>query len=329
MDWLRLIRWKNLLIVFFTQLLVWYCLIDYPGDLLVGVTLFDFLPVGASTVLIAAAGYIINDYFDIKIDIINRPEKVVIAKLIPLRAAIIAHVLLNLLALALVYPLATRHGHPEWMLVQAVCIVLLWFYSTHFKRQLLTGNIVVSILAALTVLVLQVYKPELQGVTKVPVLRQAIPAEWILFGYAFFAFMLTWMRETVKDMEDVKGDADQGCKTLPITMGLEFTAQFVRVLGAFTLLILGIASIFVFKRGYVYLGFYTTLGVILPLLWLTFTLGKVNTTAYFAIASRWLKIIMIAGICSLIVYHFSNNYTLETNSTGFPVAPQKAAHGNG
>ncbi len=326
MDWLRLIRWKNLLIVFFTQLLVWYCLI-YRKESFMGLffTTLDFLPLGVSTVLIAAAGYIINDYFDIKIDIINRPDKVVIEKRIPLRAAIIAHVLLNAFSLALVFPLAIRHGHPEWMGVQVLCIALLWFYSTHFKRQLLSGNIVVSLLAASTVIVLDVYSPAIRGVEKRVVgaggPAAAIDPVWILYGYAFFAFMLTWMREIVKDMEDVKGDAEQGCNTLPIKTGLEFTAQFVRVLGAFTLLILGAASIFVFKMGYVYLGIYTTLAVLLPLLWLTFTLGKVNTTAYFAIASRWLKIIMIAGICSLIVYHFSNNYTLETNSTGFPVAP--------
>ena len=118
--------------------------------------------------------------------------------------------------------------------------------------------------------------------------------------------MLTWMRETVKDMEDVRGDAEEGCNTLPIKMGLEFTAQFVRVLGAFTLLILGAASIYVFKMGYTYLGIYATVAVIAPLLWLTFTLGSVNSSDYFARASRWLKMIMLSGICTLIIYHISN-----------------------
>ena len=158
MDWLRLIRWKNLLIVFFTQLLVWYCLIHLSDDFWGWLTFFDFLPLGASTALIAAAGYIINDYFDIKIDVINRPDKVVIEKRIPLRAAIIAHSLLNAFAIALVLPLAWKHHHPEWLLLQVAghhtAVVL--FY-THFKRQLLTGNLLVSLLAALTVLVLQVY----------------------------------------------------------------------------------------------------------------------------------------------------------------------------
>ena len=304
----QLIRWRNLIIVFLTQWFIWQCVIHPMVDWNMGavfLTPVHFLLLSFSTLLIAAAGYIINDYFDVKIDVINRPQKVIVDKIISRRAAILWHSFFNVTGFLLAIYLARKLDNYYVVLIQLTCTLLLWFYSTHFKRQLLTGNIVVSILAALTVLVLQVYKPELKGDTKLIMQQQAISPDWILYGYAFFAFMLTWMREIVKDMEDVKGDAEQGCKTLPIKMGLEFTAQFVRVLGAFTLLVLGAASIFVFKLGYIYLGIYTALGVILPLLWLTFTLGRVNTTTYFAIASRWLKIIMIAGICSLIVYHFS------------------------
>src|SRR5690606_14241475 len=110
--------------------------------------------VSASTVMIAGAGYIINDYFDIRIDNINRPEKMVLERTIPRRMAIIMHTALNLIALFLAGLVARKAGNYSWLLLQLCCTLLLWFYSTHFKRQFATGNIVVSLLTALTIVTL-------------------------------------------------------------------------------------------------------------------------------------------------------------------------------
>ncbi len=311
-NWLRLIRWKNLLIVFFTQLVVWYCLIYDSGNFWRFGAIADFLPLAGSTVLIAAAGYIINDYFDIKIDIINRPGKVVLEKKIPLKAAILAHVILNIAGLALAASVALGAHHLEWVMLQVICIALLWFYSTHFKRQFITGNIVVAILTALAVIVLAVYEPAMNEVHMkrniLSIHLQPIKPDWILYCYAFFAFMLTWMREIVKDMEDFIGDAEQGCVTMPIKMGLQFSAIFAQVLGGITLASLVVITGYLVQHANLILAAYTVAFIVAPLAWWCYFVSRTHTTAHYHVASRWLKIIMISGICSLIVYHFTNNY---------------------
>jgi len=320
MAWLRLIRWKNLLIVFLTQLLAWWCVIlpvqyhfssaqhiRQPALL----TPVHFAYICISTILIAAAGYIINDYFDIKIDAINRPEKVVLEKQIPRRLAILSHSFLNVIALILAGIVARSGGHYEWLLLQLSCTVLLWFYSTHFKRQFMTGNVLVALLTALTIITLIVYEPAIRVYSDRPAFldipelqhRYLLPNPlWVLIVYAFFAFVLTWMREIVKDMEDFKGDAEQGCITMPIKWGLQRSGRFAQRLGWAAVAMLTIVAFkLVFSRCYM-LGIYTAAGIIAPLIWWILQLNKNATTRHYHNASRWLKIIMVLGIVSLIIY---------------------------
>lgn len=328
-NWLGLIRYKNLLIVFLTQLLVWYCLL-YGNSTAVNYALKggrDWIPggngvnrvdnfiyillLGGSTVCIAAAGYIINDYFDLKIDIINRPEKMILEKRIPLRTAIIAHTLLNIIGFGMAAVLARAAGHYEWLLIQLTCTVLLWFYSTHFKRQFVTGNVVVALLTALTVVVLLVYSPimwffiDYKPTISFPDGASMINPLWMCYGYTFFAFVTTWMREIVKDMEDYKGDAEEGCVTMPIKMGLGFSVQFTQALGIIAILALAFACGYLFVHNLVVMGTYLTAIILAPLVWWCFYLAKKNTVAHYHDASKWLKVIMVAGISSLIVYYFS------------------------
>ena len=332
MNWLRLIRWKNLLIVFATQFLVWYCLIygsqvmfykslyeaGQPGHIsmqgLMSLPYFiTFIFVSLSTLCITAAGYIINDYFDIKIDIINRPDKVVLDKIIPLRTAIIAHVILNVAGIVLALAVASRFHHYEWLALQVVCINLLWFYSTHFKKQYITGNVVVALLTALSIVVVMLYEPLLHPYLDRPgVLRYNEGTAYInpirmCFGYCYFAFMLTWMREIVKDMEDYQGDSEEGCVTMPIRKGLQFSTRFVQVLGIVTTISLGFIAYYFFTAAYYVLSIYTVALTLLPIgIWCLYVARKTTRLHYHA-ASRWLKIIMISGICSLVIYHFTLN----------------------
>lgn len=313
MAWLRLIRWTNLIIIFITQLFSWGCVIwplqHYQGvHLLLGP--FSFILVSLSTVLIAAAGYVINDYFDIKIDAINRPDKVVLEKQIPRRMAILSHSFLNIAALIFAAVVARKAGHYEWLLLQLCCTVLLWFYSTHFKRQFMTGNVVVALLTALTIITLIIYEPALHGYLRKSSFLDIghdylLPNPvWVLGVYAFFAFVLTWMREIVKDMEDFKGDAEQGCVTMPIKWGLLKSVRFTQALSALAMVILGVVSVNLLRSGCLLLGIYTIAGIILPLVIWTIFLNKKATTAHYHSASRWLKIIMVLGVLSLIIYDF-------------------------
>lgn len=308
MYWFTLVRWKNLLIIFLTQLLAWACVI-LPLQLRAGQVLLlspqNFLLLSGSTVLIAAAGYIINDYFDIKIDSINRPDKVILEKRIPLRMAIIMHTVLNIAAVLMAALVALKYS---WLAMQLICTILLWLYSTSFKRRFVTGNVVVALLTALTIVTLIVYEPALHPYINhykfidTPTGRQPNPV-WVLGIYTYFAFMLTWMREIVKDMEDYKGDAAEGCMTMPIRWGLQKSARFVLALGWFAAIPLVDVGFELCAAGWWWLGIYTLVGLALPVAIWVAQLQRQTNQKEFHKASRNIKAIMLLGIMSLVIYY--------------------------
>jgi 4-hydroxybenzoate polyprenyltransferase len=303
LPWLRLIRWKNLLIIFLTQLLAWWFVImpESPEIL----TPFNFFCIALSTVLIAAAGYIINDYFDIKIDLINRPQKVVLEKKIPRKQAIISHTVLNFIALLLAAWVAAQAHHYEWLLLQMACTLLLWFYSTDLKRQYITGNIAISILTALTILVLVLYEPRIYLPRTKPQPGYILSAPgWVLGIYAYFAFMLTWMREIVKDMEDHIGDAAEGCVTMPVKKGLKYSANFTIMLGVLVVIPLAVAAYKTYTYRLLPFSGYLAMLMLTIVSWSVFLHRRPATVQHYASASRGLKIIMLLGVLSLIIYHF-------------------------
>ncbi len=313
MHWLRLLRWQNLLIVFLTQLLAWLFIIQPMQEFVpVPFTLVlpNFLLLALSTVCIAGAGYIINDYFDIKIDIINRPDKVVLERRIPLKQAIIMHSLMNAAGLTLALVVARQAGHISYIAVQVACTVMLWFYSTHFKRQFMTGNIIVALLTAFTIVVLIMYEPALHPyLVRAPFIdtpKGILPNPVYVLGfYTYFAFMLTWMREIVKDMEDFKGDAEQGCVTMPIKWGLQKSEWFTLALGVLAVAPLLKAGIKLWQTGWHIFGVYTLAALVLPLLfWLVTLYTGPATQVHYNRQSRWLKGIMVMGILSLVIYYF-------------------------
>ncbi|GAA4462476.1 geranylgeranylglycerol-phosphate geranylgeranyltransferase [Nemorincola caseinilytica] len=259
--------------------------------------------------LIAAAGYIINDYFDIKIDQVNHPEKVVLGKVIPRKTAIIAHTLINVVAIALAGSVALAARHPEWLALQLTCTALLWVYSTTYKRRYMSGNIIVSALTAFTVVALFVYEPRLHLAAGAPLTRSraalsSLPV-WILAVYAYFAFMLTWVREIVKDMEDIEGDAVDGCVTMPIKRGLGYAAWFASALAALAIIPLVIWGVVLLQYEYTMLGTYILALLALPLaVWIGYLWRGPAGPAHYHAASRMLKVIMLLGISSLLIYKF-------------------------
>ena len=308
----RLIRWRNLLIVFLTQWFIWCCVVA-PMEAWSNIPLFlgapHFLLLSLSTILIAAAGYIINDYFDVRIDIINRPGKVIIGRLISRRWAIALHTLLNIAGLFIAVYLAWQL-HNYWVIsIQLACTILLWFYSTTFKRQFVTGNVAVALLTALTILILAVFEPALHPYINLTYFieeegRVLVNPFGVIAVYTYFAFMLTWMREIVKDMEDFKGDAEDGCVTMPIRIGLQRSSYWVIFLGILAIIPLMIAAFRLFGGAWMVLGIYIVVALVLPLVILLVRLPGKATQQHYGLMSRWLKIIMLAGIASLLLYYF-------------------------
>lgn len=273
---LRLIRVQNLLIVVLTQLLARLFLVGPREDSLNILTDTGFWLLSFSTVCIAAAGYIINDYFDVKIDLINKPERVIIGRYLKRRVAIGIHQGLNVIGCLVGLYLS------KWVfLADVVAVSLLWFYSANFKRQPLIGNIVISLLAALSLLVLAVYYRHNTHMVLI---------------YALFSFGISLIREIIKDMQDIRGDARFGCRTIPIIWGLRRTKYLLYVLiGVFVCALFLIAGSLHNSR--LILIFVLLL---LPIAWLVYRLVLADTRREFGYLSSLCKLIMLVGILSMM-----------------------------
>jgi len=267
---LKLTRFGNLVMVAFTQYFTAAFLIDRQ-------TIFDvrlFL-LSVSTMAIAAAGYIINDYYDVKIDYINKPDRVVIGKSITRRFAILFHVLLSLCGIAI-------GAYLSWRItaLNVVSVFLLWLYSNSLKRLPFIGNFVVALLTGAAV-----YSVDILYRTGNP----------LIIVFAVFAIYMTLVREIIKDIEDLKGDNTFGCKTLPIVWGIRRTKLFLYIL----LVVFGV-TVVVVNFQYRALPFrYQLIFLFAPLLILIWRLIRADTRMDFMKLSTLCKVIMLMGIVSM------------------------------
>jgi 4-hydroxybenzoate polyprenyltransferase len=269
----RLTRFWNLVIIALAQYFAVIFLLSLGYSALSDWRLFAL---SLSTVLIAAAGYIINDYYDIKIDLINKPDRVVIGKSITRRYAIFFHTSISIIGIAIGFLLNWKIGF-----INFVCVFLLWLYSNNLKRQPLTGNLVVAILTGLSI-----------GL--VNLLYQS-PNRLVII-YALFAFFMTLLREIVKDMEDMKGDNTFGCKTLPIVWGIRKTKWLLYAITAlFSVVVLILNFQFKLMPHSYFLAF-----LFLPMFVLIVRLIKADTKNEFYKLSQLCKVIMLLGIGSMV-----------------------------
>lgn len=272
----RLVRMTNLVIVALTQYFTRILLIGPRQDWKQIIADPDMFFLSLSTVCIAAAGYIINDYFDIKIDIVNKPERVVVGRYLKRRWAMGAHQVLNVVG-ALLGLLVS----PWVFLVNVFSITLLWFYSERFKRKAFIGNFIVSLLTGFSLLILTVHFPENRH---------------LVFIYAVFSFFISLIREVVKDMEDIKGDAAHGCRTLPIVWGIRQTKTFLyAVISIFVLTLFLMAKVL---NNPVLIWLFLLL--LIPIGYLVFKLAKSDTRREFKEISTLCKIIMLLGLLTML-----------------------------
>lgn len=275
---LKVIRFPNLLIIGFTQCMTAAFLV---GDTSEGISrLFDanlFLLV-LSTVFIAAAGYIINDYYDVKIDFINKPKRVVVGRILKRRGVMVAHSILNFFGISIAFYLSVWVG-----LISVGAAFFLWWYSNQLKRLPFIGNFFIGVLTGASIYLVGVYY------------QQQV---YLINTYAFFAFSITLIREIVKDMEDLKGDADFGCRTLPVLFGIRKTKVFVYILiAAFIFIMFYLAN----RLGNQTLIIYFLI-LLLPILHFLFLLVKADTVRQFRAISNYCKVIMLSGILSMAFF---------------------------
>jgi 4-hydroxybenzoate polyprenyltransferase len=317
LSFLKLIRLPNLLIIAFAQYMIRLCLIE-PSLRVYGMYLqmsdLEFFLLVLATVFVSAGGYVINDYFDVKIDVINKPEQLVIDHGIKRRVAIGAHAVLSSLGVAIGIFLSWRCN----ILLAggtlfAVSVIGLWFYSTSFKYQFLTGNVVISLFTGMAPFMVALF--ELPRVIETYnarlVLQQynegsAVTSTILTWAaaYGIAAFGLSLIREIIKDMEDVEGDKEYGCRTVPIVLGIKKAKMIVSFLIVF--FTAGIAYLqykqFSIKDKY---SFYYFLSLVqLPLLVLLFRTVTAKEKKHFHFASILVKFIMLTGICYLFLLRF-------------------------
>lgn len=296
----KLVRVPNLLMVLFTQVLIKYGLFDSFG---ISITLngLGFSLLVLATICIAAAGNIINDIYDLETDRINKPKKVLLGSKISLNTANTLYIILSVIGVALGFYLSNIIGKPGFSAIFIIISALLYLYATYLKHIMLVGNLVISMLVAFSIIIVGLYDL-LPAITPENQQTQSTIFS-ILLDYALFAFLLNWLREMVKDQEDIKGDYNTGRNTLPIALGSKRTNLVIFLVG-----ILPVISVIYYLYNYLFENLwavlYTLLFIVAPLLYFLINIWIAETKKDYHKLSSLLKIIMLAGIVSLGLYKF-------------------------
>lgn len=266
------------MIIALTQYFTAIFLVASKGQWKIALTDPKLLILSLSTVLIAAGGYIINDYYDVKIDFVNKPERVVVDKVLKRRVVMAAHSVLNFIGIALGLFISLKI-----VLINFLSALLLWAYSNQLKRLPFIGNLAVALLTGASLLVVAVYYEK---------------NIFLVLVYAIFAFSITLIREIIKDIEDVKGDSVFGCKTIPVIWGIRKTKLIIYLLSViFVGLLFYLASLL---NNPILTMYFVIL--VVPIAFLIIRLFRADTKKDFSYLSSFCKLLMLSGILSMIFF---------------------------
>lgn len=271
----RISRPINLLMVGFAQLMTAYFLIGTTNSGLPVLQDYKLYLIVISTLMITAAGYMINDYYDVKIDYVNRPGNVVVGKGIKRRMVIFLHTLLNFTAIGLGYLV-----NPAVALINFVAAFLLWLYSNHLKREPFIGNFTVALLTGISIYLIGFYFQK---------------SELLVLTYAIFAFFLNLIREIIKDIEDRQGDRKHGCRTLPIVLGFRKTKAVIFMIAAVFVCAILIVT-FKLNRPLIFY-YFGGLGIFFT--YFMYRIYIADRKDHFTQLSKMAKILMLVGTLSM------------------------------
>ena len=271
----RISRPINLLMVAFAQLMTAYFLVGESNTGLPVLSDYRLYLMVLSTIIIAASGYMINDYYDVKIDYVNRPHEVVVGKGIKRRVVIFLHTILNFTGIGLGILVS-----PKIALVNFIAAFLLWFYSNQLKREPFIGNLTVAFLTSLTIYM-------------VAILYQK--SELLILTYAIFAFFLNLIREIIKDIEDRPGDRKHGCRTLPIVIGFRKTKAVIFIIAGIFVCAIFIVT-FKLNRPVIFY-YFGGLGVFFT--YFMYLIYQADRKDHFTKLSSLAKLLMLVGTISM------------------------------
>ncbi len=303
-SFLKLVRFPNLLIVVATQYLVQLIFLApafHASQISPSLPPVQFALFVFTSVLIAAGGYIVNDIYDYEIDMHNKPEKVLVNVVFSQQQSWLMYWLVFIIGTGLSFYLAYFVGNLGLVLIYPAAFLLLLLYSLHLKRRPVMGNLIVSLFCAFVPGVVLFAERE-----SVEQLKNTSPsaAGYVLAlfaGYCLFAFLSTFVREIIKDIEDMHGDKKTNCRTLPLVYGEKTAKIWAAVLNVTLMLSLGWFCLWLFKIKAMVAMVFSVLAVLLPMTWLLYWLHGAKTREDFHRLSGLAKFVMIAGLFLLIV----------------------------
>ncbi len=296
----KLIRFQNLLMIAGCQCILKMFVIEpmLPDSAL---NYAEFGLLILATLCIAGAGYIINDIEDVKADEINKPERAIVGIKIKERYAFMAYLILNVLGVVLGLFIANLVGNKSLAILFVVFSGLLYLYATQLKGVLIIGNLLVSLLVALSLIIVGVC--DVSPVQQLDNLSQTLRIFKIIYAYALFAFLVNFVREIVKDIEDVEGDHVAGLQSLPIVLGRQRAVRVSAALAILTsLVVFGFVYTFVYEEPLAVV--YALVAVIGPLWLFSFKAWQADVVKEMSSLSTMLKFIMLSGMLSIVVFYY-------------------------
>lgn len=309
MKYLKLVRYQNLALIVMMQLILRYGFLNLQMIPLF-LTGWQFSLLVIATVLLAAAGYVINDIMDQDVDLDNNPDGVIVGKSISEEKAYNLYFALNITGMLLGFYITTLVDKTSFFSIFIISSALLYLYATNFKQTLLIGNIIVSLVTALSIIIVGVFDviPNLTLGTYAEYAQMKVLL-YILLDYSIFAFLLNFIREIVKDMEDVDGDNNQGMRTLPIVLGIPKTSKVVFGLGLFsTVFLLWYINTNMMSAKLYYAVLYDIVFLVGPLLFFSIKIFNAATKKEFTMLSALMKWVIFFGVLSIVVVNLNIKY---------------------
>jgi 4-hydroxybenzoate polyprenyltransferase len=299
-SFLRLVRFPNLAIVALTQYLMQY-LVLVPAlnaaGLSPNLSPFEFTFLVLTTVFIAAGGYLVNDLLDYEADLINKPDAVFVNRVFVKQTVWGFYWASIFTSFAMAWYLDVYRNKLPMLVIHLAIVSLLYLYSRWFKKMPLIGNLVVAIFCALVAVIVPF--ADWENLTEMKVLSSGLAS--LLLGYTWFAFASTLLREIVKDIEDIEGDARLGLNTLPIRFGENTAKKWATGVGVALLFSLLWFVFWLVQRQQLISAGFTVFGIGAPLAYLLYSIQKANKKTDYSKASRMAKTLMLLGLILLVV----------------------------
>lgn len=298
--WLNLVRWPNLLIVILIFSVFRFNFLE-PFNVATSLSGFQYFLLMFSVMSLMAGGNIINDVYDKTADRINKPGKNLIGVKVPEKRARIVYWALSIIGMLLGYFMGYTVGIGMLGGIHLIAFFLLWMYSTDFKHRLFLGNFVVALLSSLVIVCIVLFDviPANQDMIRTGKYNNLL---FIFLGYSIFAFVTTFIREIIKDAQDVKGDKRMGGKTLPVVASAKVVK--ISIVGLQILLALSLIAITYYFRNSLSLVVYILVLIILPLILSTYSVANAKGYENWGFASKLMKLVMIFGILSVVVFTY-------------------------